>query len=72
MINVNIKAARSAPRSDPANSHDFLPSAKILSARLAALFVEQILPSSRKDLKPSQRLIASAIGELRESFARSV
>ncbi len=43
-------------RSDPAKSHDFLPSAKPLSARSAALFVRQILPSSKNDVKPSQRL----------------
>jgi hypothetical protein len=52
-INVAMNPARSAPRSDPANSYDFLPSAKRLSARSAALFVRQIRPSSRNDVKPS-------------------
>jgi hypothetical protein len=34
---VYIKAAHSAPRSEPANSHDFLPRARRRSARSAAL-----------------------------------
>ena len=55
-VSVAMKAARSAPRSDPAKSHDFLPSAKPRNARSAALFVRQILPSSRNDVNPSQRL----------------
>jgi hypothetical protein len=37
MINVVTAAARSAPRSEPANNHDFLPRAKPRSARSAAL-----------------------------------
>lgn len=56
VISVAMKAARSAPRSDPAKSRDFLPSAKPLSARSAALFVREILPSSGNDVKPSQHL----------------
>ena len=36
-MSVYMRAARSAPRSDPANSHDFLPRAKPRSARSAAL-----------------------------------
>ncbi len=75
MISVAMAAARSAPRSEPANSHDFLPSAKPRSARSAALFVRQIRPSSRKPAKRSQRLACSRsawrpVAE-RESRARS-
>ena len=56
MISVIINAARSAPRSEPAKSHDFLPSAKPLSARSAALLLRQMRPSLRKQAKRSQRL----------------
>src|SRR5271156_7231016 len=42
-MSVYMRAARSAPRSDPANSHDFLPRAKPRRARSAALFERQIL-----------------------------
>ena len=37
-----MKAARSAPRSEPANSHDFRPSANPRSARSAALLLRQM------------------------------
>ena len=44
-MSVYMTAARSAPRSDPANSHGFLPRAKPRRARItAALFERQILP----------------------------
>jgi hypothetical protein len=46
-----MKAARSAPRSDPAKSHDFLPSAKPLSARSAALLKGMVLAAPFGDLK---------------------
>jgi hypothetical protein len=45
MMSVAIKAARSAPRSDPVKSHDFLPRAKPLSARSAALLKGMMLPA---------------------------
>ena len=48
VISVYMAAARSPPRSDPANSQAFLPSAKPRSARSAALFVRQIRPSSKE------------------------
>ena len=54
-ISLYIAAARSPPRSEPANNHDFLPRAMPRRARSAALFVRQIRPSSRKRVKPSQR-----------------
>src|SRR5436190_22987246 len=38
-IRLYIAAARRPPRSDPANSHDFLPSAIPRSARSAALLL---------------------------------
>src|ERR1700757_4577835 len=56
VISVAIAAARSAPRSEPANCQDFLPNANPRSARSAALFVRQTLPSSRKRANRSQRL----------------
>ena len=56
MISMTIKAARSAPRCDPAKSQDFRSRAEPRNARSAALFVRQILPSFRKDIKPSQCL----------------
>ncbi len=45
MISVTMKAALSAPRSYPANSHDFLPSAKPLSARSLGGVVRQANPA---------------------------
>ena len=41
-MSAYMRAARSAPRSDPANSHDFLPRASPRSNRSAALMVRQI------------------------------
>src|SRR5262245_23354726 len=41
IISVVMAAARPAPRSEPAKSHDFLPSANPRRARSAALFVRQ-------------------------------
>jgi hypothetical protein len=38
----SFKAARSAPLSDPANSHDFLASARPRSERSAALLERQM------------------------------
>ncbi len=55
-ISVVIAAARAAPRSEPAKSHDLRPRAKPRSARSAALFVRQIRPSARKGVNRSQRL----------------
>jgi hypothetical protein len=55
LLSVYMKA-RSAPRSEPANSQDFLPRAKPRSARSAALLVRQIRPSSRKRVNAGQRL----------------
>src|SRR3546814_1688718 len=40
-MSVYMNAARSPPRSEPANSHDFLPRAMPLSARSAALRSEE-------------------------------
>jgi len=55
-MSVYISAARSAPRSDPANNHDFLPSARPRRARSAALLLRQMRPSSRKRMKDGQRV----------------
>ena len=55
-MRVYIAAARSPPRSEPANSQERLPSAIPRIALSAALFVRQIRLSSRKRVKPSQRL----------------
>ena len=42
MMSVFMTAALSAPRSEPANNHAFLPRARPRRARSAALFVRQI------------------------------
>ena len=55
-IRLYIAAARCPPRSEPANSHDFLPRAIPRKARSAALFERQMQPSSRKRVKAGQRL----------------
>ena len=41
-MSVYMRAVRSAPRSDPANSHDFLPRASPRSARSAALLTGMV------------------------------
>src|SRR6202012_6043477 len=46
-ISEYTAAGRSPPATEPANSHAFLPRAMPRNARSAALFVKQILPSSR-------------------------
>ena len=56
MIRLYIAAARSPPRSEPQNSHDFLPSAIPRRPRSAALFDRQTRPSSRNNVKAGQRL----------------
>lgn len=50
-ISVYMNAARSPPRSEPANSHAFLPSAMPRRARSAALLVRQMRPSVRNRVK---------------------
>jgi hypothetical protein len=68
-------SARSAPRSDPANYHEFRSRAKPRRVRSAALFVRQVLPSSSKRVNASERVSASSIAlgtsARRESLARS-
>ena len=54
-MRVFMSAAGSPPRSDPAKSHDFRPSATPRRARSAALFVRQIRPSLRNAVKAWQR-----------------
>src|SRR5436305_13798686 len=54
-ISVYIAAARSPPRSEPANSHDRRPSAMPRNARSAALLLRQIRPPARKRVKAGQR-----------------
>jgi len=56
MMRLYIAAARSPPRSDPQNSHDFLPRAIPLRPRSAALLERQTRPSSKKSVKAGQRL----------------
>ena len=69
-----MAAARCPPRSEPANSHDFLPRAIPRNARSAALFDKQMRPSSRKRVNAVQRLsiysMALATSLPRESLAR--
>jgi hypothetical protein len=54
-IRLYMNAARSPPRSEPANSHDLRPSAMPRRARSAALFERQMRPSVKKRLKDAQR-----------------
>jgi hypothetical protein len=54
-IREHTKAARSPQRSEPANSHDFRPTATPRRVRFAALFDRRIRPSSRTRLKASRR-----------------
>ena len=70
-----MAAARCPPRSEPANSHDFLPRAIPRNARSAALFDRQMRPSSRKRVERGpafERIysIALATSLPRESLAR--
>src|ERR1700694_6049409 len=58
-INVSIAAARSPPRSEPANNHARRPRAIPRNARSAALLVRQIRPSSRNRVKEGQRFSTS-------------
>jgi len=54
-IRVYIAAARSPPRSEPANNQARRPRAIPLNARSAALFERQMRPSSRNRVKAGQR-----------------
>ena len=54
-MRLYMAAARRPPRSDPQNSHDFLPSAMPRRPRSAALFERQTRPSSRNKVKAGQR-----------------
>jgi hypothetical protein len=62
-----MAAARSPPRSDPANNQALRPSAMPRSARSAALLVKQMRPSSRKRVNAAQRLAEGLVGG--EGFA---
>src|SRR5450631_2286877 len=55
-IRLYMTAARSPPRSEPAKSHAFLPSAMPRRALSAALLLRQMRPSSRNRVNASQRL----------------
>src|SRR4029077_6500110 len=55
-IRLYIAAARSPPRSEPQNNHDFRPKAIPRTPRSAALLDRQIRPSSRKRVNAIQRL----------------
>ena len=55
-MRLYMAAARWPPRSDPQNSHDFLPRAMPRRPRSAALFERQTRPSSRNSVKADQRL----------------
>src|ERR1700761_7254984 len=55
-IRLYITAARSPPRSEPQNNHDFRPKAIPRAPRSAALFDRQMRPSSRKRVNAVQRL----------------
>ena len=55
-IREYMAAARCPPRSDPAKSHDFLPSATLRSDLSAVLLVRQMQPSLRNEVNPDQWL----------------
>src|SRR5204862_3556861 len=55
-IRLYMIAARSPPRSEPQNNHDFRPKAMPRTPRSAALFDRQMRPSSRKRVNALQRL----------------
>ncbi len=59
-ISEYIAANLSPPRSEPASSQAFLPSAMLRSARSAALFVWKMGPSPRNLLNASQRFCPSS------------
>jgi hypothetical protein len=58
-ITLYITAARSAPRSEPQNSHNLRPRAMPRTARSAALFDRQIRPSAL-----AQHLVGEVAGVL--------
>src|SRR5918994_3914788 len=62
MISVATRSVRSAPRSEPAKSHDRRPRAKPLRARSAALLERQIRPSWRKRAKPASKHVVDRLG----------
>ena len=65
-ISVYMTAARSPPRSEPANSQALRPRAMPRSARSAALLVRQIRPSSRKRVKaiPALQHVVHGLGDV--------
>ena len=65
-----MTAARCPPRSEPANNHDFLPSAIPRNARSAALLVRQMRPSSRKRANDNQR--GCCFGRQPRNFGSSI
>lgn len=73
-ISEYMNAACWLPRSEPANSHDFLPNAIPRRAFLAKLFVRQMRPSVRNSPNASQSssiyFIAFAMGVWRARVAR--
>src|SRR4051812_22071715 len=62
-----MTAARSPPRSEPANSHALRPSAIPRSARSAALLVRQIRPSRRNTRREDHRAGANLVGQRRQT-----
>ncbi len=61
-----MAAARRPPRSDPQNSHDFLPNAMPRSPLSAALFERQTRPSSRKQCegRPALEHVVDGLGQI--------
>ena len=71
-MRLYMAAARCPPRSDPQNSHDFLPSAIPRSPRSAALLDRHTRPSSRNSVNAVQRVPirpGPQSGRLRSIFA---
>src|ERR1041385_7638312 len=63
-ISVYIAAARSPPRSEPANSHDLRPSAMPRNARSAALLLRQAIIEETGEGRPALQHIIHGFGGL--------
>src|SRR3954469_18936982 len=64
-IRVYITAARSPPRSEPANNQARRPKATPRNARSAALLLRQMRPSSRKrEGRPARQHVIDRLGGL--------
>src|SRR6516164_972203 len=61
-MSVSMIAARSPPRSEPANNQDFRPRAIPRSSRSAALLLRQMRPSSSRRCLAAKGTVVTDIG----------